>query len=92
MKKVTEKTPPRSRISVKGDISQCAIMDVTKSLIKNSKEATPTDEMDKQMRTAIEILNQAKGVEVIIPFWVSSMEVLENDKERTQLLYMPEAT
>lgn len=57
-------------------------------MIESMKEVTPVAPLDKHVKIAVKILNQAKDVEMASPFWVSVMEVLENDMNRTQWLYM----
>lgn len=70
MEKATEKTTMLSRISAKGDISQCVntLTKVAKSLFETRKEVTPAAALDKHMKTAIDILNQKEAVDVASPF------------------------
>lgn len=92
-KKVVVKTPLLSRVNAKGDIAQCiyTLTEVAELLIETRQEGTPAIALDKHMKTAIDILKQTEQVEVARPFWVSAMEVLENDAKRTQWLHMPKA-
>lgn len=89
MKEVVGKTSTRSKISIKGDISQ--YIDMLTEMAKLLIEVRPATTLDKYIKIPIEILNQTEGVKVASLFWVNAMEVLENDAKRMRRLHMPEA-
>lgn len=77
LKKSSEKTLMRSRITMKGDITQCleSFTEVAKSLIGSTKAITPTNELRDSIKAAIGILNNTDNVKVASPFWVNATEV-----------------
>lgn len=65
--------------------------EVVKSLIGSRIMPTPANELCNSTKVALDILKNTECVEVASPFWVNSIEVLENDTKHMLWLQMVEA-